>query len=352
MVYDADELIGQSTVFLHTLDAVDAVAALNKPVLLVGERGTGKELLAARLHYRSPRWNSVFLQMNCAAISDDLLESELFGHEAGAFTGAAKRHIGRFERANTGTLFLDEVATTATRVQEKILRLIEYGQYERLGGNDTLVADVRIVAATNQDLVVLADSGKFRIDLLDRLAFDVITIPPLRERRDDIPLLAEFFAINMATELNREFFHGFTDDAMAALIHHDWPGNVRELKNVVERAVYRNDENESMSQIVLDPFESPFRPQASLHAPSKSMQAGAISTLHKPRFPVDFRSEIEQIEIHWVTEALEANRYNQKEAAAALGLSYHQFRHYLRKYQLGSDKQEGQATNSINVPGS
>ena len=342
MAYDADELIGESAVFLQTLDAVDAVAALNKPVLLVGERGTGKELLASRLHYRSPRWDSVFLQMNCAAISDDLLESELFGHEAGAFTGAAKRHVGRFERAHSGTLFLDEVATTATRVQEKILRLIEYGQFERLGGNETLVADVRIVAATNQDLVALAEHNRFRIDLLDRLAFDVITIPPLRERSDDIPLLAEFFAINMATELEREFFHGFTDEAMGELFDHSWPGNVRELKNVVERAVYRNDENEPISQIVLDPFESPYRPRETSLGTNKggSLNANPITGL-----PIDLREEIEQIEIRWINDALEANRYNQRSAAEALGLSYHQFRHYLRKYDLGSEKRDVKQEN-------
>lgn len=337
MAYDADELIGESAVFLQTLDAVDAVAKLNKPVLLVGERGTGKELLASRLHYRSPRWDSVFLQMNCAAISDDLLESELFGHEAGSFTGAAKRHVGRFERAHSGTLFLDEVATTATRVQEKVLRLIEYGQFERLGGNETLVADVRIVAATNQDLVALAESNRFRIDLLDRLAFDVITIPPLRERTDDIPILAEFFAINMATELEREFFHGFTDDAMGELLDHSWPGNVRELKNVVERAVYRNDENEPISLIVLDPFESPYRPREPVAATATDDRLNASSM---SRLPMDLREEIEQIEIRWINDALEANRYNQRSAAEALGLSYHQFRHYLRKYELGSDNRD------------
>ena len=252
--------------------------------------------------------------------------------------GAAKRHIGRFERANSGTLFLDEVATTATRVQEKILRLIEYGQYERLGGNDTLVADVRIVAATNQDLVGLANSGRFRIDLLDRLAFDVITIPPLRDRADDIPVLAEFFAINMAKELDREFFHGFTDDAMGNLFDYEWPGNVRELKNVVERAVYRNDENEPISQIVLDPFDSPFRPQETIQTGGKSNATSSESI--RNRLPIDMREEIEHIEVRWINEALAANKYNQRSAAEALGLSYHQFRHYLRKYELGSDKRE------------
>lgn len=344
MLYDADELIGQSTVFLQTLDAVDAVAALNKPVLLVGERGTGKELLAARLHYRSPRWDSVFLQMNCAAINDDLLESELFGHESGAFTGAAKRHIGRFERAHTGTLFLDEVATTATRVQEKILRVIEYGQFERLGGNETLSADVRLVAATNQDLVAMAELGKFRVDLLDRLAFDVITLPPLRERKDDIPILAEFFAINMAKELEREFFHGFAKSAMEQLLDHRWPGNVRELKNVVERAVYRNDDQEPITDIVLDPFASPYRPSVTQTVTDQASLRKEQSPSTTLALPIDFRAEIEQIEISWLANALEANQFNQREAAASLGLSYHQFRHYLKKYGLGLNKQETESS--------
>ena len=180
--------------------------------------------------------------MNCAAISDSLLESELFGHEAGAFTGAARMHQGRFERANEGTLFLDEVATTSALVQEKILRIIEYGEFERLGGSRTLRVDIRLIAATNADLPRLADAGKFRRDLLDRIAFDVITLPPLRERADDILLLAEYFAINMATELGREYFPGLRRRRDPnQLVSYDWPGNLRELKNVVERAVYRTD---------------------------------------------------------------------------------------------------------------
>ncbi len=213
---------------------------LEKPVLIVGERGTGKELIAARLHYLSNRWDAEFIKMNCAAISDSLLESELFGHESGAFTGATRNHRGRFERADGGTLFLDELATTSKLVQEKILRVIEYGEFERVGGNKTIRTSVRLVAATNEDLPTLADEGVFRRDLLDRLAFDVITLPPLRHRPDDITLLAEHFAINMATELGQTLFPGFTDRARETLLQHDWPGNVRELKNVVERCVYRN----------------------------------------------------------------------------------------------------------------
>ena len=217
MAMDDDRLLGESPAFLRILEEVSRVAPLEKPVLLVGERGTGKELIAARLHFLSNRWESQYLKMNCAAISDSLLESELFGHEAGAFTGATKTHHGRFERAHGGSLFLDELATTSALVQEKLLRIIEYGEFERVGGNRTLTCDVRLIAATNEDLPRLAKLGRFRHDLLDRLAFDVLTIPPLRERGSDTLLLANHFAVNMTKELGREYFPGFSSTANAAL---------------------------------------------------------------------------------------------------------------------------------------
>ena len=279
MPSEPDRMIGESAAFLQALDDVSAVAPLDKPVLIVGERGTGKELIAARLHYLSNRWDAEFLKMNCAAISDSLLEDELFGHDAGAFTGAARAHQGRFERANEGTLFLDELATTSGLVQEKILRVIEYGEFERLGGSRTLRVDVRIIAATNADLPGLADAGKFRRDLLDRLAFDVITLPPLRERGDDILLLADYFAINMATELGREYFPGFADAAIRQMTAHDWPGNLRELKNVVERAVYRTEADTKVKEIVLDPFDSPYRP------PQRNGRAERLGTAHPAARP-------------------------------------------------------------------
>jgi len=213
----SERLLGESPAFLEVLDHVSQVAPLSKPVLIVGERGTGKELIAARLHYLSTRWDQQYIKMNCAAISETLLETELFGHEAGAFTGATKMHRGRFERADKGSLFLDELATTSALVQEKLLRIIEYGEYERVGGSQTLTTDVRLIAATNEDLPTLAKEGKFREDLLDRLAFDVITLPPLRARQEDILLLAEFFAMNMASDLGLEYFSGFSEQAMDVL---------------------------------------------------------------------------------------------------------------------------------------
>ena len=321
----ADRLIGEAPVFLEVLERVSEVARLDKPVLIVGERGTGKELIASRLHYLSSRWESVYLQMNCAALSESLLESELFGHEAGSFTGASKRHLGRFERAHNGTLFLDELSTTSIRVQEKILRLIEYGQFERLGGSSTLTVDVRIVAATNQDLQAQAARGEFREDLLDRLAFDVITLPPLRERNDDIMLLAEFFAVNMASELGYEYFAGFEKTAVDVLQNYAWPGNVRELKNVIERAVYRSNEN-PIDSIVIDPFESPYRPTQS--------RDRAEQTSNHPKLPVDLGEEVAKFEVSLLQSALELAKHNQRVAAKNLGLSYHQLRHRLLKYKL------------------
>ena len=253
-------LIGESPGFLEVLERASRVAQLNRPVLVIGERGTGKELIAARIHYLSPRWDRPFVKLNCAALAESLLETELFGHEAGSFTGATRRRLGRFELANEGSLFLDELSNTSERVQEKVLRVIEYGELERVGGNDTIRTDVRIIGATNEDLPALAEQGQFRADLLDRLAFDVITLPPLRERREDILPLAQHFAVKMAGELGMQLFQGFSEEARAMLLDYHWPGNVRELKNVVERAVYTSMGNEHpIDNINFDPFASPWR---------------------------------------------------------------------------------------------
>lgn len=339
---EPDRLVGESPAFLQVLESVSRVAPLEKPVLVVGERGTGKELIAARLHYLSERWEREFLKLNCAAISDSLIESELFGHEAGSFTGASRTHQGRFERADGGTLFLDEVATTSALVQEKLLRVIEYGEYERVGGRKTLQADVRLIAATNEDLPDLADADRFRHDLLDRLAFDVITLPPLRERQDDIPLLAEYFAVNMAKELGRDFFPGFTAAAMDALFSHRWPGNLRELKNVVERAVYRAPEEEEVDEIVLDPFASPFRPQAGEDG-SRTRQA--------PALPLSLKDTVQEFEIDLINRALREGRFNQRRAAELLGLRYDQFRGYFKKYGLQRSDGAGSADGAAQEEG-
>jgi len=325
-------LIGESPIFLEVLERVSRVAQLNRPVLVVGERGTGKELIAARIHYLSPRWDRPFIKLNCAALAESLLETELFGHEAGSFTGATRRRLGRFELANEGSMFLDELATTSDRVQEKILRVIEYGELERVGGNDTILTDVRIIGATNEDLPTLAEQGKFRADLLDRLAFDVITLPPLRERTEDILSLAAHFAVKMSGELGLELFKGFSEAARDLLMDFAWPGNVRELKNVVERAVYTSlGDDEPISEITFDPFASPWRPGAE-QAESTADPGHAV-----PTEAYDFKEHIQNTEIDLLQAALKQCRFNQKKTAEFLGMTYHQLRGYLRKYDLTDD---------------
>ncbi len=333
--------LGQAPAFLDMLAHVSLVAPLNRPVLVLGERGTGKELVAGRLAYLSPRWDAPFIKLNCAALSESLLDSELFGHEAGAFTGAQRRRPGRFELADRGTIFLDEIATASMAVQEKLLRVIEYGQFERLGGGDPIQVDVRVVAATNVHLPELAAAGKFRADLLDRLAFDVVTVPPLRARRDDIMLLADHFAQKMTAELSRPFFAGFTQSAAEALVGHDWPGNVRELRNTVERSVYRLSEPEKrLADIVLDPFASAHRMVAMPGSVPIAAPIVVSAPVVAPAAPVEklpqggFAEATRVYEARLLTQALEACRFNQAEAARRLGLSYYQFRHHLRVHGM------------------
>ena len=326
----SQQIIGEAPVFLEMLEHVSRAAPLSKPVLVVGERGTGKELVASRLHYLSDRWEDSVVKVNCAALTESILESELFGHEAGAFTGAIKAHVGHFERADGGTLILDELATISLRMQEKILRVIEYGEIQRVGGNETLRVDVRIVGSTNADLRQLAADGKFRKDLLDRLAFDVITVPPLRERVEDILPLAYAFAINMASELKRELFPGFGPRASSSLLRHDWPGNVRELKNTVERSVYREtDPEKPITNIAFDPFDTPF--QASAGPVPLTAPAGRA---RPPLLPMQLKERLRDTEREFLQAALEKARFNQTMAADLLGLTYHQFRGKLRKHGI------------------
>ena len=324
------------------LEHVSRAAKLTKPVLVIGERGTGKELIASRLHYLSERWEQPLVKVNCAALTESLLESELFGHQAGAFTGATRTHIGRFEQANGGTLVLDELATIPLRMQEKILRVIEYGEFQRVGGSDTISTDVRIVGSTNEHLPHLAAQGRFRADLLDRLAFDVVHVPPLRARPEDIPTLAYHFAVNVTSELKRPFFPGFTPDAQAALLAYDWPGNVRELKNAVERSVYRSDDPESpIDSVRFDPFASPYAPAPPTASPASADEndgeadkPSKPSTARPAELPGNFREAVATFEQELLQRALERAQFKQTTAAKLLGLSYHQLRSLLRKYGL------------------
>jgi psp operon transcriptional activator len=337
-------MIGESAHFLDLMERVQLAAPQDRPVLVIGERGTGKELIANRLHFLSKRWQGPFVELNCAALPDTLLETELFGHEAGAFTGATQRRVGRFEVANGGTLFLDEIANATLKAQEKILRVIEYGTFERVGGNRTINVDVRVVGATNVDLPSEAEAGRFRPDLLDRLSFDVLTVPPLRARGDDVALLATHFGRRMANELGWPSFPGFSQTALAALAKHAWPGNIRELRNAVERAVYLHPSPDAaVDRIDFDPFASPFRPAraaatASVTTRSQHVPPGGAMTSvalgPHAKWPIDLKAALAEMEIRLLTEALEVNRHNQKDAAKHLGLGYHQFRSRLRKYAI------------------
>ncbi len=340
----SENIIGNSAALAEALDHISRLAPINRPVLILGARGTGKELAAGRLHYLSPRWDAPLVKVNCAAMAETLLESELFGHEPGAFTGASRSHRGRFERADGGTLFLDELGTMSLRLQEKLLRLVEYGEFERVGGQQTLRVDVRVVAATNADLKQLAAQGRFRHDLLDRLSFDVVHLPDLHHRQEDIPLLAEHFAIQMCSELGWELFPGFTEEAMQELTSYPWPGNIRELKNAVERSLHRwGNAEEPVAEVVIDPFQSPWeqaddaqdaasetiRPQGSAATP-----ATTPATTDKTE-PIDFASQIEALEKQLLKRALAGSGQNQRQAGEALGLSYDQMRGLVRKHGLG-----------------
>jgi len=349
MISDTTQLIGESPAWLSAQEHVSRVAPLERPILVIGERGTGKELIGERLHFLSKRWEGPFIKVNCAALSETLLDSELFGHERGAFTGATEQRKGRFELADGGTIFLDEIATASQQVQEKLLRVVEYGEFQRLGGSRVLTTNVRIVAATNADLPAMAEAGAFRSDLLDRLAFDVITLPPLRARRGDATLLADHFARRMAVEMGEDF-PGFAPSAIAAIESHDWPGNVRELRNFAQRLAHRSmimtpGEPVVFDPAALDPFESPWRPKASpaqapgspSHAPRSPSPTGGSQANGRidPSVTADFPAQVAAFEMRLIDEALAWAKGHQGQAAEALGLSYHQFRGLLKKHDYG-----------------
>ena len=342
----AGEAIGQAEVFLDFQERLSRAARIDRPVLLIGERGTGKELAASRLHYLSSRWQGPLLALNCAALNPGLIESELFGHERGAFTGATRRRTGRFEQAGGGTLFLDEIALIPMEVQEKILRVVEYGMIERVGSSRSIEVDARIIGATNTNLLALTEQGRFKRDLLDRLSFEVLFLPPLRERTGDVMLLANHFAARMAHELGWEEVPQFSDPAIAALEKHDWPGNIRELKNVVERAVYRSP-SPMIEMIDFDPFRSPYQdkveqakeaprePTDNTAKPGTELPASNLPAIASDQIQSEnkgFQEIMREVEAELLRDALQRAKFSQKKAAELLKLSYHQFRWLYRKH--------------------
>ncbi|MBU0464439.1 MAG: phage shock protein operon transcriptional activator [Proteobacteria bacterium] len=344
--FSTPEAIGQSEAFLEFQELISKVAPIERPILILGERGTGKELAASKIHFLSKRWQKPLVTLNCSALTSTLIGSELFGYEKGAFTGAASRQAGRFEKASEGTLFLDEIGTIPMEVQEKILRVVEYGSFERVGSSESIHVDVRIVAATNVDLFLMVQYGEFKQDLLDRLSFEVIYVPPLRKRKGDILILANHFAARMAFELGREEIPRISFQALKALEDYPWPGNIRELKNVIERAVYKSS-TDIIKEISFDPFNNPYgdalenktvrkekkRDESHLDSliPDES-NVGESSDIIDHILEKPFRQAIAELEFHLVSKALKECQFNQRKAAKRLGLSYDQFRGIKKKY--------------------
>ncbi|MFC1671836.1 sigma 54-interacting transcriptional regulator [Planctomycetota bacterium] len=304
------EIVGESRMMCEVLGRAEQLADVPRPILIRGERGTGKELLASFVHANSARSTGPFAAVNCAVYSDELLASELFGHEKGAFTGADARRAGCIERAEGGTLFLDEIGNMSPRFQEKMLRVIETRQFERVGGTESLTADVRFISATNADIQSLIDAGEFRADFHDRIAFDTLDLPPLRERKDDVPLLVRHFSVLLLSEVPNLEIRRFSPEAMRLMTEYYWPGNVRELKNVVERLQLREGEP------VINTAELPQEITAA--APSGET----------------FEEKVEAYRQHLILSAWRDCAFNQRKAAEKLGMSYDQFRHYFRKYGL------------------
>jgi psp operon transcriptional activator len=335
---ETHQFIGQSGAFLDAVERASRAAPMRRPVLVIGERGTGKELIAERLHRLSNRWEEPLVIMNCAALPETLIEAELFGHEQGSFTGATRARVGRFEEADRGTLVLDEIGTLSMAAQERLLRAVEYGEVTRIGASRAVRVDVRIVAATNEDLPSLAEEGRFRADLLDRLSFEVITLPPLRVREGDIDVLCDYFGRRMAAELGWQSWPGFATHVRQQLDDYPWPGNVRELRNVVERAVYRWDDwGEPIGHVQFDPFDSPWKPAPVPHANGEGTAAATPQPRpkHQDYDAVgDLRNAVDAHERAILEHHLGRNRWNQRQTAKALGLSYDQLRHCIRKHGL------------------
>ncbi len=340
MDYQLEKPLGESDIFLKFQRRLSKAAKVNRSVLVIGERGSGKELAAKRLHYLSPRWEKSLVTVNCAALPPSLIETELFGHESGAFTGAQKARKGRFEEAEGGTLFLDEIGLIPLEVQEKILRVVEYGTFERVGSSKSHKVDVRIIGATNSDLKKLCAEGKFKEDLLDRLSFEVLFLPPLRTRGSDIILLANYFASKMSLECDLDTLPEFSEEIIEKLLSYNWPGNVRELKNVVERAVYSSD-TELIDKIVLDPFNNPFkvenkRIEKEVENPivSKDIEIDEKKTIESQELILsDYLINKQNFDLQYLKQALIDANNNQRQAAQLLGLSYNQLRGLYRKFK-------------------
>jgi two-component system response regulator HydG len=315
--FDSQNIIGKSSSMLKLLETVAQVAPSEATVLISGESGTGKELIAGALHFNSLRKNGAFVKINCAAITETLLESELFGHEKGAFTGADRRKEGRFSQAHGGTLLLDEVSEMSLMMQVKLLRALQEREFNRVGGETTIQVDVRVIAATNKNLQEQINEGAFREDLYYRLNVVELQIPPLVERKKDIPLLAQHFLEKLATK-NRKAIKGFTPKAMDNLIRYDWPGNVRELMNAVERGVVLGRSN------YLGVEDFPFMKDSLLQNDQDSANPAELA--------MSGDMLLEDVEKAAILNTLEAAGGNKSEAARRLGITRKTLHKKLKAY--------------------
>jgi two-component system response regulator PilR (NtrC family) len=322
MSHQFSNIIGRSEAMLAVFKMIETVARTTSTILLAGESGTGKGLVAAAIHFHSLRRERPMVSLNCGALPETLLESELFGHMRGSFTGAESNKKGLLEVAERGTIFLDEIGEMSAVMQVKFLRVLQERRFRRVGGLEELQADIRVIAATNQDLTRLVSEGRFREDLFYRINVIPITLPPLRERREDIPLLAEHF-LEKYTEQMGKPISGISQGAMPFLLQYDWPGNIRELENVIERAVAL----EATPAILAESLPAGIRGEV-------SKTSGAPGNDHLPESGFDLEAHVKEIERGYLAEALKRAGGVQVKAAELLGMSFRSFRYYVKKYNL------------------
>jgi len=315
-------LVSQNDRIKDILKLIRKVAKSKTSILIQGETGTGKELIAALIQLASLRHNKPYIKVNCAALPESLLESELFGHEKGSFTGAVQTRIGKFEQAHKGTLFLDEIGDMSLFTQAKILRVLQDQEFTRLGGSRTIQVDVRIMTATNKALWQEIEKGNFRDDLYYRLNVVTICVPPLRERKEDIPIIAEFFRNRFSREL-RKNTRGFTDESMQLLKNHQWPGNIRELRNMIERAVLMIDDGEMISR-----NELAFSGKDYFAAGGRDRRKSITAA------PARLTLNLHELERKTIYQALELSKWIQKDAANLLGISARALNYKIQHHQI------------------
>jgi two-component system response regulator PilR (NtrC family) len=329
-------IIGNSSSMQGVFDLVETIASTGSTVLITGESGTGKELVARAIHVRSPRSDRPFVAVNCGALTETLLDSELFGHMRGAFTGADGNHKGLIEVADKGTIFLDEIGEMSPMLQVKILRVLQERKFRRVGGTEEVDADIRIIAATNRDLGRMVAEGQFREDLYYRINVIPVRLPPLRERPEDVPLLAEHFVAKFAGQMNKPI-RGISGAAMARLQAHSWPGNVRELENALERAVALERTPSILPESLPEAVQgigTPLPRPAAAATEAASSAGGQADARVLPEKGFDLEQHVQHLEREYIAEALRRSGGVKVKAAELLGMSFRSFRYYMKKYNL------------------